>query len=153
MLKGWLSDQKEGLPAIEACSVRLRLTGLTDKLEDLHKIREDFAGKEIVQNNIVFFIEKAEIACKPAYDLKALAEYGDPPGLLARKLLTLESREPAENYKQIIGENLEELNSVYTRYAFFWNSEENNVVTETETRRILLERGYQILNRLLEQKI
>lgn len=76
-----------------AVSCRLRFTGHAREAPELRKLLAGGRFDELVrvQDDIVYFIDKLSNHVRAAYDLERMARSSDPPGLLARRLLTLEA--------------------------------------------------------------
>ena len=87
--------ERERLGAARAVGCRLRLVGAHARKAELalrvRELRERLDGVRPNFDGRAWFLERIEDASVPALDLAALARGDDPPGLLARRLLALES--------------------------------------------------------------
>ncbi len=84
----------EGAPRAVGC--RLRLVGAHPDHAAVvaTACSEAVARTHLVRGETVYFIERVVDEARPALDLAALARGDDPPGLLARHLLSLAGEEP-----------------------------------------------------------
>jgi len=88
-----IAEENPATPAPEALGVRVRLVGPTRQFDAIRRELDGGAWRKVtrVLGDTVVFIDKVEEALGLALDLAALARGNDPPALLARKLLALET--------------------------------------------------------------
>ena len=81
-----------------AVGLRVRLTGQSSAAANLAAAAADLAGDDRSwdEQGMACFIQKVESAVLPKLDIKRLSRQSDPCGLLARRLLALESPESEE---------------------------------------------------------
>ena len=83
----------KGLDEVRALGVRVTLTGAVDDPAALEKALRTLDLDQMVTRHegTVFFVQKIINRLLTRIDLVKVAERGDPPGLLARRILTLEN--------------------------------------------------------------
>jgi DNA repair exonuclease SbcCD nuclease subunit len=143
-----------GCEALRAVGVRLTLTGRTDARRDLagrlegliEDLRPSYGG-------IGFFLDAIEDRTAPAMDLRALARSKDPAGLLARKLLVLESGEPAGELQRILKRGRAAVGEIYAIPAFrALGDEEGETLDDEALRTRMLRSARSLLDTLFEQR-
>ena len=156
-LTGALRERHEGIlgelgqTSLIAC--RLRLLGRTSMHRSLPSLiptiesdlRPEFDGVE-------YFIESIENLSKPDISLEEIARSTDPAGLLARRLLLLERREPTEEYQDIVERakrSIEEARGV-SQFAALQSDAVS--IGQEQVRGLLLQSGLRALDELLAQK-
>ncbi len=90
-LRAFAEREGERLGAALAVGCRLRLTGRSRRHRALvqHARSLDLAALRPTLEGRIYFVDKLIDAARPDLDLQALARSSDPPGLFARKLLSL----------------------------------------------------------------
>ena len=132
---------------------RLRLHGRTR----LHRrMTEAFARvcQELrpVLDGIEYFVEKIEDGTQPDVRVEEIARSNDPAGLLARRLLLLERREPEAAYRRLIRGASEAIEQQRSRSAFAFVPGAGEAPSEDTARSMLIKTGLSLLDHLLAQK-
>ncbi|WP_376695132.1 metallophosphoesterase family protein [Wenzhouxiangella sp. EGI_FJ10305] len=86
-----------------AVGLRITLTGQTPAAASLGSAAAELAadGRSWEEHGMACFVDKIESVVVPRLDLKRLSRQSDPSGLLARRLLALESPED-EEYQRLV---------------------------------------------------
>lgn len=143
-------DLSENSPI--AVGYRLRLTGRTRacrQLDDWAALAGNEMQREI--EGIHYFYEKIINETKPDLNLEDIAKTKDPPGLLAKKLITLETKEPVDTYRELISSAEASLNDVYHNPSYQVD-EPGQTATEEEVRKLLIQSGTYALEQLIAQQ-
>jgi len=144
---------RDELTSTRAVGCRLRLRGRTAIHRSLSglipTIQEDLRPR---LDDVDYFIEKVEDLSRPDIPLEEIARSSDPAGLLARRLILLESREPSEDYQRLIrnaGRAIEERRS---QPVFASLPDSTAGQTEEQIRETLIGAGTVVLDSLLAQR-
>lgn len=143
----------ESGPRLECLCCRLRLIGRTR----LHRQLPQFCAPlleetfEIRDGSVRAHVEKLLYETRPAYDLHDLARGSDPPGVLARLLLALDSGTLDEKYDTLLQKARNCMAMVYAQKEYGSLSADGEPDAEA-ARTQLLQQGYLLLDTLLAQK-
>jgi DNA repair exonuclease SbcCD nuclease subunit len=149
-LETWKNENAQELAEVKTIICRLTLNGETKILREVEKLAQELEAESAPLLDL-FYLEKVLIECRPAIDLNEIAKHNDPPGLLARELLILQSQEQADNYRTIIEKTREHLVETEREIAFS-EQKKTSEMSDLEIGAILLQSGMSILAKLLEQK-
>ena len=135
-----------------AVGCRLWLTGRSKSHQKLRHYLS--AGNVLAQRrlkgDVVYFVEKVIDEAAPALDLEHLARAGDPPGLLARRILALQQ---GGSQAERIVEAGKEAMSEATRFAGGALVDDgSNDLDAERARELLVRAGMQALEELLAQQ-
>lgn len=97
------------------------------------------------------FIERLVVDSRPALSLDDLAKRGDPPGALARTILSLEADDYPERCRHLIDATLARLNAVQ-RHSVYSAISDEGTLDATVARDHLLREGYRLLDTLVAQR-
>lgn len=141
-----------GRTRLVAC--RLRLTGRTPVHRALPALLPVLQSDLHLtfEGEVEYCLQSVEDETRPGLALEDLARATDPAGLLARRLLLLESRQPAEDYRALLargGRRLQEV-AAYGQFAALQGGLPAD--GEEHVRELLLQAGWQALEALLAQK-
>lgn len=151
-LNDWHQDNVIALEHTDAIAVRLVFTGRTSVLNILPSVARELQQGEIIEHQrLKYFIEKTVIAACPEVQLEQLSQQNDPPGLLARKLHILQTRQPHDQYQRLLQEGTNRL-AVVQQERCFEALDNNQSPPEQTVRTLLLESGLLLLDQLLAQK-
>lgn len=131
---------------------RLRLTGRSAVHRGIRHAVEsgDLLAHVHAEGKVVYFIEKIIDRAAPAIHLQELAEAGDPPGLLARRILTLRKGGGPE-YERLLGaarKSIEEAGQFATAAL----GDGAPATDDERTRELLLRAGMLALEELIAQQ-
>jgi len=128
-----------------AVGVRVRLVGRTVDFAALEEGCRQLNGDELPlsQGDQVVFLDRVANAAVPAHDLEDLARQDDPPGLLARELLALQSGAADD----LVHEAGQEVQRVDRQGNFQLLA--GATLDDSALRRRILHEGYQVLDLLL----
>jgi hypothetical protein len=141
----------EGGP-LEHLSLRLALTGRTalcSRIDEFSRsLEEEFEPRS---QGVVARIDRVVNNTLPAVDLEQLAANHDPPGVLARTLLALESNRPDESLVELLRAARQKMLDVHNASAY--GSIRGGQSPDVEAaRRRLVRQGRLLLDRLLAQE-
>ena len=137
---------------VRAVGCRLRFTGRTP----LHG-RIASAVVRLIEDcrpsfdDISYFIESVQDQTRPDIDLDELARSSDPAGLLARRLLVLDRRQPHDEYEDMLG-LASECVAERLSAAVFAPLAAGDSLADERVRDVLLRAGFNALDQLLAQK-
>lgn len=143
-------EQGELLGAARAVGCRLRLVGRNRAHRALAVRAAALAldGLRLQLDGRVWFVDKLLDDARAALDLEELARSGDPPGLLARKLLALERGEP--DAAPLVREMAQRARRLLDRRP--WTVLEGAPLDDERVRQRLVRAGEQALETLLTQR-
>ena len=138
---------------VRAVGCRLRFTGRTALSGEVpshvgslvQEFRPSFDG-------IAYFIESVDDDTRPDVALESLAGAKDPAGLLARRLLVLDTRRPSEAYEALLAKAREAVTGPWSSMVFSSLPGAAEGLTDEKVREALLRTGFRALDRLLAQK-
>lgn len=141
-------DERLEDPELRAVGVRFTLIGRTQHAQAIHRVVRSGLLADLVlpRGETVYFVEKLLDEVRPEVNLEELAQFEDPPGLLARTLITL--RDGGEGADALARELEQHLGSVEQNVRL-WG--ELDPPSESARERAL-RCGWQILDALLEQR-
>ena len=132
---------------------RLRLKGRSPLHRHLPRLMNDIqSDMQPVFDDVEYFVEKVDDMSRPDLALEETARSKDVAGLLAQRILILESREPPEDCQRLINEAkrpIEQSRSI-SQFAALPDSAE--ALDEEQIRDLLLRAGHKALDELLAQK-
>ncbi len=133
---------------------RLRFTGRTALHRHLPALsRQLLAELRVPKDPVDYFAEKVEWdATRPDHSLDDLARSTDPVGLLARRLLALERREPAEWYERLIRHGRTTMEEQRRSVAYLALDDSAQPADEEQVRQTLLRAGFAMLDEFIAQK-
>ena len=132
---------------------RLRLLGRTSTHRRLPSLiatiesdlRPEFGG-------VNYFIESIENLSRPDISLDEIARSSDLAGLLARRLLLLECREPPEEYQNLVERAKRSIEESRRVSQFSALQSDTASIGQEQVRGLLLQSGLRALDELLAQK-
>ncbi|NLF32715.1 MAG: DNA repair exonuclease [Planctomycetes bacterium] len=138
---------------VRGVGCRLRFTGRTA----LSRQVADHAARLVQEyrpsfDGISYFIETVDDDTRPDVALEALARADDPAGLLARRLLVLDARQPREAYEAMLAEARRAVADAWSSMVFSSLDDGAEPLTDEKVRQALLRSGFDALDRLLAQK-
>lgn len=154
VLKAHLAQiSAESGPRMECLCCRLRLTGRTRLHRRLPQLCAPLLEEtwEIREGAVRVYVEKLLNETRPAYDLHDLARGNDPPGVLARLLLSLDCGTSDEKYDVLLQRARNAMAAVYAQKEYGGLSADGEPDAEA-ARTQLLRQGYLLLDTLLTQK-
>ena len=135
-----------------AVGCRLCLTGRTRLHGRLAALVEGIReGVETSFDGIEYFVETAQVLTRPDVPFEEIAQSHDPAGLLARRLLVLERREPGEEYGRLLAEGRRAMEGVRASPVFAAAQGATTPLPDDEVRDELMAAGYALLDKLVEQ--
>ena len=141
--------QQGGDTRLVACRLKLQgHTPLYPKLSDLMATAQEYLRPKY--DGIAYLIEKVRIAARPQLDLEQIASSSDPAGLLARRILMLESDEQTDEYQKLLAEGRAAMLHVQARNQFI--PLQATPPDDEQVREVLLEAGLRVLDALMTQK-
>jgi len=102
--------------------------------------------------DVEYFVEKIEDSSQPDIPLEDIARSNDLAGLLARRILTLDSREPPDAYQKLIDAARRPIEEGRSRPQFASLLGDDESLVEEQVRGLLLKAGLRALEELLTQK-
>mgnify|MGYP000096576153 CR=1 FL=1 len=136
----------------EAAGLRVQFTGRSDLRREVEALfaPEDLAALYVGNSRIHYFVESRRYDLAPTLDMETLAQRGDPPGLLARRLQLLERASDDPERRALIKDAREHLatrgDKPYWRVLGDTTPDDETVATW------LREAGLTALDRLLAQQ-
>jgi len=103
-------------------------------------------------DGVEYFIEKIEDLSRPDRALEDIARTGDPAGLLARRLLILDSRAPVESYDELIDSGQKAIQKRRSAAVFASLDDGAEAPGREDVRDMLTRSGLKMLDSLLAQK-
>ncbi len=139
-----------GRPA-EVLSCRLRLHGRS-RLSARRQpdLAREVCDLQLGDDAMRLIVDRIDFETKPVVDLASLALANDPPGVLARLLLELESGKISQEALRLFRGMSEVLNGIEKSAKYFDVFSEES--THETVRRLALGEGMRLLDALLEQK-
>ena len=101
---------------------------------------------------VSYFVESVDDETRPDVDLEEFARSTDPAGLLAQRLLLLDSREPSDAYQNLLAGAREAITARLPATVFASLPAAGEPPTDDEVREALLRSGFKALDQLLAQK-
>ncbi|HPO87556.1 MAG TPA: DNA repair exonuclease [Candidatus Hydrogenedentes bacterium] len=151
-IRQYISEHENELGEAELLLFRVLLQGRTrlhGRLPEwIRSLQNDF---RIHQNQAEARIEQVHLETRPALDLALTARANDPPGILARLLLDLESDEHSSSFN-LLHEAMERISQVFRHNAFSPIANEDEKPSIANARRTLIREGYLLLDSLLAQQ-
>lgn len=144
--------QRAGAEAPKAVGLRLRLTGRTDLGPAAAELLEQDQGQVLTKGEATgahYFIEKVLAETRPEIPLHQLAERSDPPGLLAQRLLWLETPH-SETARRLIADGRKRLEQL--RRESRWQALDTQPLDDAEVIDWLWRSGTRMLEHLLAQQ-
>lgn len=140
----------------ERAMIRLKLVGRTRFRREIEsrfaRVIEDL---ELSVEKIVARVEQVHLATRPALDLSDIARGNDPPALLARLLIELETGAPSAAYQPLFLHLRREVAQVQRDNAFALLRAEQVVgdgIDTAQLRRLVQGEGLRLLDELVAQK-
>ncbi len=147
------AEIEDALGNVRWVACRLRLTGHTSLQAELPSLGQQIRDSlRVPAADVQYFFEKVEDATRPDHSLADLVRSTDPIGLLARRLLALESGEPAELVQSLIRQGRESVEAQRRSPAFLLLDNLGQPPNDEAVRATLLRAGYAVLDSLLGQK-
>ena len=144
---------RDELASTRVVGCRLRLRGRTAIHRSLPglipPIQEDLRPR---LDDVDYFIEKVEDLSRPDIPLEEVAGSSDPAGLLARRLILLETREPSEDYERLIRDVGRVTGERRSQPVFASLPDSTAGQTEEQIRATLMSAGMAVLDDLLAQR-
>ena len=144
---------RDELTSTRAVGCRLSLRGRTAIYRSLSglipTIQEDL---RLRLEDVDYFIEKVEDLSRPDVPLEEIARSSDPAGLLARRLILLESREPSEDYQRLIRNASRAVEERRSQPVFASLLDSTAEQAEEKIRATLIGAGTAVLDSLLTQR-
>jgi len=142
------------LGAVRWVACRLQLNGRTALHRDLPalslRIRTDL---RMPLDPAEYFFEKVDFdAARPDFSLDELARSADPVGLLARRLLALERREPAALYESLLRQGREAIERERRAPGYVMLDDSRALIDDEYVRETLLGAGFATLDEFVAQK-
>lgn len=103
-------------------------------------------------DGVDYFIESFEDLTRPDVSLEDLARSNDPAGLLAQRLVLLESRQPIDDYRAIIADARDAIEAQSSAPTFASLPDVAGPMSEEQVRSVLLKAGLAALDQMLAQK-
>jgi len=149
-----IAGEASAAPLAVGC--RLRLTGRTPVYRDLDRLvaemLDDFTQTVTIGDMEMFIDRKIVNEARPDVALAERSTVADLPGLLARRLLVLQDRAPADEYDTLIGEARKSFTASQTRRDFKGATYEPLSLDDDEIAAALLASGMEALDAMLAQK-
>ncbi len=142
------------LATVRWVACRLRFTGRTALHRSLPAMAQNVCDAlRVPIDEVEYFCEKAESdATRPDHSLDDLARSSDPAGLLARRLLTLERREPAAAYESVMRRGRRAVEEERKLSAYLILDDAMQPPDDEHVRQTLLRAGFAVLDELMAQK-
>lgn len=132
---------------------RLHLVGRTPLHRSVPRLILDTRSNLIPEfEDVKYFIERVEDSSRPDIPLEDIARSHDLPGLLARRILILDSREPRESYRDLLYAARARIEEDRSRPQFASLPANDDPLSEEQVRNLLLKAGLHSLDELLSQK-
>lgn len=136
-----------------AVGCRLQLTGRTAlhrKIPSIAaRLTEDYRPSF---DDILYFVESVGDKTRPDVALEELVRSSDPAGLLAQRLLVLDSKEPTGAYQDLLANAREAITAQLPATVFASLPSSGEPLTDDDVRDALLRSGFNALDQLLAQK-
>jgi len=138
---------------VRTVGCRLQLTGRTA----IHRKIPSIAARLVEDyrpsfDGISYFVESVGDETRPDVALEELARSSDPAGLLAQRLLVLDTREPVESYQDLLANAREAITAQLPATVFAPLPEGWEPLTDDDVQNVLLRSGFKALDQLLAQK-
>jgi len=142
-----------GLGETRWISCRLYLVGRSPLHRHLPRLIMDIQSNLTPEfEDVEYFVEKIEDSSQPDIPLEDIARSNDLAGLLARRILTLDSREPPDAYQKLIDAARRPIEEGRSRPQFASLLGDDESLVEEQVRGLLLKAGLRALEELLTQK-
>jgi DNA repair exonuclease SbcCD nuclease subunit len=142
-----LAEGPAATSSLRAVGCRIRLTGETGRLDVRRTIETHaFTDLRVTLGETVYFVDRVEDDTSVELDLETLATRGDPPGLLASRLLSIERG--GDDARLLLQQARRELQR--TADDRRWLRLEPVELDDTAVRRLLIDAGRRVLAELLE---
>jgi len=148
-----LHDERiAGNETVRAVAVRMQIVGRTK----LHRRLPSLAASLRQDNpmslgDVEYFVEKGSLDTCPDVDLDELAKSSSPVGLLARRLIVLEKREPVEAFERLVRDGRRAIDAK-RRLQVFATELGKDEPSDDEVVATLCRAGTLVLDELLAQK-
>ncbi len=149
------------LDEVRALGVRLTLTGSVDDPAAMEKVLRDLERDQLVTSHegTVLFVQKITNRLVTRMDLVQVAQRGDPPGLLARRILALENPrspvpgvpDPVQLSSDLVDQARQSLTRVDSVPAFKDLMPDSSAPASDQIRQILARSGRLALAGMLNQ--
>ena len=142
------------LEAVRWVACRLQLTGRSAIHRDLPALgRRIVSDLQMPLDPAVYFFEKIDFdAARPDLSLDELARSADPVGLLARRLLALERREPAALCESLLRQGREAIERERRSPGYVLLDDSRDPIDDEYVRDTLLGAGFAMLDEFVAQK-
>lgn len=144
-----ISNQLEGVKTV---GCRLSLKGRTLLYRQLGGLIEEMSDFTDTCGDIEYFVEKVRNLSRPDVSLEELSREKHPVGLLARRLLILDTRQPADEYNELIRQGGGAIEQQKEGVYFSSLADNAEPLEESQVRETLQAAGWSILDNLLSQK-
>lgn len=148
-----LHDERiAGNETVRAVAVRVKIVGRTK----LHRRLPSLAARlrqddPMSLDGVEYFVEKVSLDTRPDVDLGELAKSLSPVGLLARRLIVLDERKPAETFERLVREGRQAIDAK-RRLQVFATELGKAEPSDDEVVATLCRAGTLVLDELLAQK-
>jgi hypothetical protein len=141
-----------GNDTVRAVAVRVQIVGRTKLHRHLASLATNLRENDPVSlGGVEYFVEKVSLDTRPDVDLAELAKSLSPVGLLARRLIVLEKREPVEIFERLVREGRQAIDAERRQPVF--SAEFGKIETsDDEVVATLYRAGGLMLDELLTQK-
>ena len=144
---------RPGLGQARSVACRLRLTGRTP----IHSRLAALAANLLEElsptfDDVPYFIETVLDDSRPTLPLAQIAASSDPAGLLARRLVMLDERSPADEYEEWIRQGRHAIERARNEGPFVGLDAHGDELTEERVRSLLCRAAWAMLEALLAQK-
>ncbi len=155
LLVGELSEYRDKLranPELLVLIARLRLEGRTPLFSQVETICDELEeNSDLSSETLLVSLDRIENLTQPDFDLAALACIQNPPGVVARLLLALESGHGGEEHNRLLAKVSECITGVYSSRPYEALDEAPDLGAGV-AREIVLRQGYLLLAHLLDQR-
>jgi len=132
---------------------RLHLVGRTPLHRQVPRLSLDAQSNLMPEfEDVKYFVEGIEDSSRPDIPLGDIARSNDLPGLLARRILILDSREPLDSYRELLDAAKTRIEEGRSRPQFASLPANDEPLSEEQVRGLLLKAGLHSLDELLSQR-
>ncbi len=151
-IRNFIEQHHTEFGPLELLLFRIQLTGRTQLYAQLfelsQRMQEDLS---LEHSGIPVRIEKIENQTRPTLNLDELSRSNDPPGILARMIIDLESTNPTQ-FVNLIHNAHERIEQVFRNNAFSDIAMQEDYPSKSLARQMLINEGYLLLESLLAQR-
>jgi len=139
-------------PELLVLVLRLRLSGRSSICSQIRPICQELGEtSDLSSEKLVVHLDRVEDITQPDFDLHALARIQDPPGVVARLLMDLQSGRSDEEVARLLGRVSDCMAGIYSGRPFECLEDTRDVGMEA-AREMLLRQGYVLLAHLVDQR-